>query len=73
MIESLSVDEAAKLPFGFDFGIRLSVDHDKIVRFVQKLEAEFALFQIKQVHLQFEIADDRYGGIIHASIEGWIW
>jgi len=43
-----------------------------IVEFVKIVETEFAMFEIKKVHLEPKIAEDKYERLLHLNLEGWL-
>lgn len=39
--------------------------YSSIVEFIKIVKTEFAIYQIKKVHLEPKIAEDKYEGLLH--------
>lgn len=68
----LSVQTQEEIPVGYAYRVQLNASFSCIVEFLKHIELEFAVFEIKTVHLKPEIAEDTYKGKVHLYLEGWL-
>ncbi|HDL17697.1 MAG TPA: hypothetical protein ENH29_01440 [Bacteroidetes bacterium] len=72
-IKKMTIKKREKDLAGFDFGFEIVGRYMDLVAYWENLENNFSCFQIKNVKIWPESAENKYKGLLCLKMNGWLW